>query len=65
MEQQLDHYEFINSQTGNVICYLTVPTNVSEQELSNQLHKKRAELAVKNKLFVELIYWQVEGHVIR
>jgi hypothetical protein len=65
MEQQLDHYEFINSQTGNVICYLTVPTNISERELNTQLEKKRAELAVRNSLFVGLIYWQVEGHVIR
>ena len=65
MEQQLDHYEFINSQTGNVICYLTVPNDVSESELAEKLQKRRAELAVKNNLYVELIYWQVEGHVIR
>ncbi|WCT11862.1 hypothetical protein [Mucilaginibacter jinjuensis] len=65
MEKQLDHYEFINSQTGNVICYLTVPTDTSERELATKLQKKRAELAIKNNLYVELIYWQVEGHVIR
>jgi hypothetical protein len=65
MEKQLDHYEFINSQTGNVICYLTVPTDISERELTTKLQKKCAELAVKNNLYVGLIYWQVEGHVVR
>ncbi len=65
MEQQSDHYEFINSLTGNVICYLTVSGDTSERERSTKLEQKRAELAVKNNLYVDLIYWQIEGHVIR
>lgn len=64
MEQQ-NHFEFINSQTGNAICYLSVPTDVPYHELQKKLEKKRAELAANNKLYVELIYWQLEGHVIR
>ncbi|SFT12432.1 hypothetical protein SAMN04487890_111168 [Mucilaginibacter polytrichastri] len=65
MEQQLNHYEFINSQTGNVICHLSVQTDITDRELSKKLQKRRAELASSNKLYVELIYWQLEGHVIR
>jgi hypothetical protein len=65
METQLNHFEFINSQTGNVICHLSVPTDLPDFELEKKLGKRRAELAVANKLYIDLIYWQVEGHVIR
>jgi hypothetical protein len=65
METQLNHFEFINSLTGNVICYLTVPVDMPDNELEKKLEKRRAELAVSNRLYIDLIYWQVEGHVIR
>jgi hypothetical protein len=65
METLLNHFEFINSLTGNVICHLSVPTDVSDSDLEKKLAKRRAELAVSNRLYIDLIYWQVEGHVIR
>ena len=64
MKQEL-HYEFINSQTGNVIAYLSLPADMDEKQWKEQLEKKRAERAIDNKLFIELIYWQDKDHCIQ
>jgi hypothetical protein len=64
MKQEL-HYEFINSQTGNVIAYLSLPADMDEKQRKEQLEKKRAERAIDNKLFIELIYWQDKDHRIQ
>ena len=64
MEKEL-HYEFVNSQTGNVIAYLSLPADMDEKERTEQLEKKRAERAIENKLYIELIYWQEKEHRIQ
>jgi len=64
MEKEL-HYEFINSETGNVIAYLSLPADMDEKERTEQLEKKRAERAIENKLYIELIYWQEKEHRIQ
>jgi hypothetical protein len=64
MEKEL-HYEFINSETGNVIAYLSLPADMDEKQRKEQLEKKRAERAIDNKLFIELIYWQDKDHRIQ
>ena len=65
MEQGFTHYEFVNSQTGHVIGYLSLPAEKEETERQAELEKKRAELAIANTLYVELIYWQDPGHPVR
>jgi len=64
MEKEL-HYEFVNSQTGNVIAYMSLPADMDEKQRKEQLEKKRAERAIDNKLFIELIYWQDKNHRIQ
>lgn len=65
MKQELKHYEFINLQTGNVISYITLPASLTGAELEQQLERKKTELAVNKRLYLELIYWQDQDHCIR
>jgi hypothetical protein len=65
MTTKLIQYEFVNSQTSNIIGYHSVPADLDKKALQEELEKKRAELAVTNTLFVELIYWQDAGHGVR
>jgi len=65
MKQKVVNYEFVNSRTGNVIAYLSLPANMDENERLVALEKKQAELAVANNIFVELIYWQDPEHPIQ
>lgn len=58
MEQPLIHYEFINSQTGNVIGYLSLPTDMNKKDQIEKLKKKQTEVAISNKLYIALIYWK-------
>ncbi|MCO5948595.1 hypothetical protein [Mucilaginibacter flavidus] len=64
MKNALKHYEFINSQTGNIIAYLSLLVDMDEKKRTEQLEKKKAELATFDKLFIGLIYWQEKGHGI-
>lgn len=59
MEKITQEYQFINSQTGNVIGYLSVSAILNEKDLRKQLEIKRAELATGNGLYVDLIFWQM------
>ena len=59
------HYEFINSRTGYNIGYLSLRADMDEKERREQLEKKRTELAVFNRIYIELIYWQVKDHCVR
>ncbi|RKR82835.1 hypothetical protein BDD43_3025 [Mucilaginibacter gracilis] len=65
MGQDLIHYQFINSQTGNVIAYLSLPSHMDKKQLAQQLEIKRAELATSNRLNLNLIYWQDKDNPIR
>jgi len=65
MKEELIQYEFINSQTSNVIGYHSLPADTDEKRVSEELQKKRAELAITNSLYIELIYWQNVGQGVR
>lgn len=65
MEQELKHYEFINLQTGNVISYISLPASITGPKLEQELERKKTELAISNRLYLELIYWQDHDHCIR
>jgi hypothetical protein len=58
LKKAVNHYEFINSQTGDIIAYFSIPIDINEKERNEQLVKKKAELAVSNTLFIDMIYWQ-------
>jgi hypothetical protein len=64
MEKEL-HYEFVNSQTGNMIAYLSLLAILGKKEQTGKLEEKKAELATSNKLNIELIYWQDKEHRIQ
>jgi Mg2+/citrate symporter len=57
------HYEFINSQTGNVIASLSLQTILGKKERTRKLEEKKTELATTHKL--KLIYWQDKDHRIQ
>lgn len=57
MDPKID-FEFVNSQTGNTIGYLSLSADLERMEKIKQLDSKKAELATANKLNLSLIYWQ-------
>jgi hypothetical protein len=59
------HFEFINSQTGNTIAYLSIPASLSKEEQTQKLEEKRASLATEHKLRLDLIYWQDKNSAIK
>jgi hypothetical protein len=48
------YYEFINTQTGNVIAHITL----SSTDGLEKLEKRRLQLANTHKLNLNMIYWQ-------
>jgi hypothetical protein len=58
------HFEFINSQTGNTIAYLSMPASLGKEEELQKLEEKRASLATEHKLRLDLIYWQDKSNAI-
>ncbi|MDO3627628.1 hypothetical protein [Mucilaginibacter sp. BT774] len=62
MEQKEIHYQFVNSETGNVLAYLSLPANIGDEERQAKLEEKRDELAIAHGLYTELIYWQDQDH---
>jgi hypothetical protein len=64
MNKKLNNYQFVNSQTGNIIAYLSLPVDVDGDQLTELLKKRRAELAIEHKLFYEVIFWQDKNHPI-
>jgi hypothetical protein len=65
MKKKHIDYEFVNSKTSHIIGYLSLTADMDEKERTEQLKKKRAELAIDNKMFIELIYWQEQDHGVR
>ena len=58
------HFEFINSQTGNTIAYLSLPASLDKEEQLQKLEEKRVSLATEHKLRLDLIYWQDKNSAI-
>ena len=61
---EIKQFEFINSQTGNTIAYLSVPALLSKEEQTQKLEEKRASLATEHKLRIDLVYWQDKSSAI-
>ncbi|HEY9534234.1 MAG TPA: hypothetical protein VIQ77_06840 [Mucilaginibacter sp.] len=55
------HYKFINSKTGYVIYHHTVTGNLSEADIKVELEKIKADVASKNSLFLDTIYWEEDN----
>ena len=64
MTQVLNHYQFINSQTGNVIGYLSLPAFMDENQRKKKLEGKKAILAIAHQINQSLIYWQDKDNPI-
>jgi hypothetical protein len=54
------HFKFINSKTGNVIYHKTIKGDKSEADIKTELEKVKAEVATKNAVFLNTIYWEEE-----
>lgn len=52
------HYKFINSKTGNVIYHQSLKADLSEDQVKAELEKIKAEVASKNAVFLDTIYWE-------
>lgn len=55
MENNPKHYKFINSETGNVIYYLTCPPDEPNEE--SVLEAIRQKLAYEKEMYIEHIYY--------
>jgi hypothetical protein len=55
MSKDSKHYKFINNETGNVIYYLSIPSDKPDPEeiLENARHK----LAIENGIYIGSIYY--------
>jgi hypothetical protein len=51
------HYKFINSKTGYVIHHYTLIDIQDEVDAKAELERVKADVASKNSLFVDTIYW--------
>lgn len=52
-------YKFINSETGYVIFYHTLNCDQPEQKVKEELDNVKAQVAIKNNIFVGTVYWEL------
>ncbi|MCC8425627.1 hypothetical protein [Mucilaginibacter sp. UR6-11] len=60
MKAAQKHYKFINSKTGYVIYHYTIKNSLNEADIKAELEKVKAEVATKNSIFLNTIYWEEE-----
>lgn len=60
MKAEAKHFKFINSKTGYVIFHYSVQADLPEADLKAELEKVKADVASKNSVFVNTIYWEEE-----
>ena len=58
MKATSKHFKFINSQTGYVIYYYTLDSELNTEQAKAELEKIRAQVAVQNGIFNETIFWE-------
>ena len=58
MKAQDKHYKLINSMTGYVIYYHTLSGDLEKDKVKTELDKVKAQVAIKNNIFIETIFWQ-------
>jgi hypothetical protein len=54
------HFKFINSKTGYVIFHFTLKNDLNEADTKTELEKVKADVATKNAVFLDTIYWEEE-----
>lgn len=59
---KLKHFKFINSETGNVIYFLSLPERSSTIE--NELERIRCEIAANNGIYVGNVYYILDDENI-
>jgi len=52
------HYKLINNVTGYAIFYHTLSSELEPAKMKEELEKVKAQVAVKNNIFIETIFWQ-------
>jgi hypothetical protein len=58
METAEKHYKFINSKTGYAIFYHSLKADLSAEKVKEELEKVKAQVAIKNEIFADTIYWE-------
>ena len=58
MEASEKHYKFINSKTGYAIFYHSLKADLSPDKVKEELEKVKAQVAIKNEIFAETLYWE-------
>jgi hypothetical protein len=58
MKAQDKHFKLINSATGYVIYYHTLSGELEKDRIKEELEKVKAQVAIKNNIFIETIFWQ-------
>lgn len=52
------HYKCINSRTGYAIQYHSLNKSLSPEEVKAELDKVKAQVAIKNDIYQETLYWE-------
>ncbi|OOQ60203.1 hypothetical protein [Mucilaginibacter pedocola] len=52
------HFKCINSRTGNAIQYHSLDKKLSPEEVKAELDKVKAQVAIKNDVYQETLYWE-------
>lgn len=55
---KLKHFKFINSETGNVIYFLSLPEGSSAIE--NELERTRVKIAADNGIYIGNVYYIID-----
>ncbi|MVN89702.1 hypothetical protein [Mucilaginibacter aquatilis] len=58
METPVKHYKFINSRTDNVIFYYSLDAGLSDEQRKEKLEAVKADVASKNGVFLNTVYWE-------
>lgn len=59
---KLKHYKFINSETGNVIYFLSLPE--SSSSIDNELERIRIKIAADNDIYIGNVYFIIDDQNI-
>ena len=51
-------YKFINSETGYVIYYYSIDSDLPPEKIKEELEKVQAKVAIQNGIFVETVFWE-------
>jgi hypothetical protein len=58
MNTAAKHFKIINSKTGYVIYYFSLSADLEAEQLKLEIDKTIAQVAIKNGLYRQTIYWE-------